>query len=75
MAKRKPTRVVAQVWAPAWEIVCEYCGQTAVVRRKDARFCKPSHRVMAHRKAKLKAGCTERAPAEARGAKRVKSQG
>lgn len=51
MAKQTaPKRVVEKVWVPAWEIVCEYCGRTAVVRRSDARFCSPSHRVMAHRK-------------------------
>ena len=31
---------------------CEYCGGPIPKRRKDARFCSTSHRVMAHRKAK-----------------------
>jgi len=47
-----PKRVVAKIWSPAWEMVCEHCGQKFVARRRDARFCSPSHRVMAHRKAK-----------------------
>lgn len=31
---------------------CEHCGGSIPSRRKDARFCSTSHRVMAHRKAK-----------------------
>ena len=33
---------------------CEHCGGSIPNRRKDARFCSTSHRVMAHRKAKHK---------------------
>lgn len=32
---------------------CEYCGAAFMTHQKEARFCKTSHRVYAHRKAQL----------------------
>ena len=48
MAEHDDGQLLAELTVRA----CEYCGGSIPKRRKDARFCSTSHRVMAHRKAK-----------------------